>query len=273
LIAAEFGDYAVKKSGELFLNIWVIIIELLIALSIGAISSFWAKGIESFIIGLFSFFVIELVQVRLNIIKTNGVISSISSYLNNLNPCDTFSELFLIYGLRALSKVTKDTVYVERDYIWDFWRDCISRCRNKWSVLTYTKADETWDLGWGSTIALTIQKERIQNGCSIERIFIYDTEDEIEKLNKTMRMQRKIGIEVYYLKKREFVKNDLVKEYLKSEETLDIGISDDTWVYRTHLDKRRKMVSASASKSEGLKQKAQFLIREAKKIAEKYNEP
>ena len=252
------------------MNIWVIIIELLIALFIGAISSYWAEGTKSFIIGLFSFFVMELVQVRFNIIKTNKVISSISSYLNNLNPNDTFSELFLIYGLRTLSKVTKDTVYVERDYIWDFWRDCISRCRNKWSGLTYTKADETWDLGWGSTTALTIQQERIQNGCSIERIFIYDTEDELNKLNETMKMQKDIGIEVYYLKKSEFVNNKLVKEYLKSIETLDIGISDDIWVYRTHLDKRRKMIGASASRSEGLKQKAQFLIREAKKVAKKY---
>ena len=83
-------------------------------------------------------------------------------------------------------------------------------------------------------------------------------------------MQKNIGIEVYYLKKSKFVNNKIVKEYLKSLETLDIGISDDTWVYRTHLDKRRKMVGASASRSEALKQKTQFLIREAKKITKKY---
>ncbi|MCD6262620.1 MAG: hypothetical protein J7J52_06320, partial [Deltaproteobacteria bacterium] len=96
------------------------------------------------------------------------------------------------------------------------------------------------------------------------------TEDELNKLNETMRMQKDIGIEVYYLKKSKFVNNKLVKEYLKSIETLDIGISDDIWVYRTHLDKRRKMIGASASRSEGLKQKAQFLILEAKKVAKKY---
>jgi hypothetical protein len=134
-------------------------------------------------------------------------------------------------------------------------------------ALTNTKAEDTWQLGWGTTTALAIQKERIENGCVIERIFIVDSEEEINEIRSTMEQQRDIGISVSYVLAKELLNNPNSKDAYEQLGSLDVGICDGLWVYRTHLDRRRNMQSASATRDRNILRNAEFLVREAAKIS------
>jgi len=251
----------------------VVVIELVISVGAGIVSSFFvsSKGIAC-LIGIGIFFCIEMVKVRVSSTRSERGIERLRSIVESIAPVDVFSELALIYGLRATSRLLQGTVEVSKDQVWDFWKDCISRARTRWSVLTYTKAEDTWNLGWGSTTALAIQKERIANGCHIERIFLVDSQEELEKLYETAEQQREIGVEVYYLFKSKLLAGQHCRNALDSLGTSDIAVADGSWVYRTLLNSSRDMVGASATRNQDVLKKAEFILREVKKMAHEFKE-
>src|SRR5687767_13242253 len=126
-----------------------IIIDLLIAAVVGAISSIWAEGIVDFLIGLVTFFAIEMVRLNMWARRIDEQYEFISHALKAFKSSDKFSDLVLLYGLRSLGSLSKSSISVERDHVWEFWKDCMARVNSKWSVITYAKADETWFLAWG----------------------------------------------------------------------------------------------------------------------------
>jgi hypothetical protein len=57
----------------------------------------------------------------------------------------------------------------------------------------------------------------------------------------------------------------MVQEALKELRTLDVAVVDGSWVYRTHLDRQRKITGASAMIGSALVKQADFLVNEAYK--------
>jgi len=243
-------------------------IEFIVSVAIGIVSNFLVNSKEiAFLIGIGVFFCIELIRIRISTVENQHNIEKVSAIVQSLSPADSFSELAVLYGLRFSSQLARGTIKVSKEQIWDFWRDCVSKTSARWSVITNTKAKDTWDLGWGATTALAIQKERIENGCAIERVFVIDSDDELNEIRSTMEQQQGIGISVSYVLARELLKNQNAKNAFNQLGTLDVGICDGLWVYRTHLDKRRNMLSASATRDQNTLRDAEFLIREATRIS------
>ncbi len=246
-----------------------IIIDVVIAIAIGVITSFWTSGSTSLLIGTISFFSIELIRLKLSTEKILEQHNLINSLINLLKPHDKVSELALLYGLRNLSKLTPESVLVSKDDTWDFWKDCVGRAENKFSIISYTSPDETWNLKGWKEFSLAVQEERIKNDCKIERIFCIDSESEKEMLKDVMLSQQKIGIEVGYVLKEKLLSNKVVNEYCRDIGTLDVAIIDDFWVMKAHLDNNRNFIGASATRDKEILRKVSFVFREAKKIAKR----
>lgn len=246
-----------------------LIIDVAIAITTGVLTSFWTSGINSLIIGTISFFSIELIRLRISIEEVLELYGFVNQLINALKPHDKVSELALIYGLRSLSKLTDGSIWVPKDDIWIFWKDCIGRAENKISIISYGSLEDTWNLrGWRES-ALAVQAERIKNGCKIERIFCIESEFEKETLKGEMLSQQNIGIEVGYVIKEELLSNSVLKGSNLYIGTLDLMIIDDSWVTRGHLDNNRNFLGASASRDKDILSKASFLFREARKIAKR----
>lgn len=246
-----------------------IISEVVVAIAIGAVTSFWTSGNISFIIGAISFFSIELIRLRLTTEKVLELHNFINSSINILKPRDKVSELALLYGLRNFSKFKQESIWVPKEYTWDFWKDCIGRVENKFSIISYTALDETWNLKGWREFAIAVQEERIKNGCKFNRVFCIDSESEKEMVRDEMLTQQKIGIDVGYVLKRDLLSNKLLNEYQQDIKTLDVAVIDDSWVMRGHLDKDRNFIGASATRDNEILKKASFLVREAQKIAKR----
>jgi len=180
------------------------------------------------------------------------------------------SELSLLYGFKNYSKISDKYIWVPKDVVWDFWKDCISRTEHKFTILSYASNEETWHLHGWREFALAIQEERLKNGCRIERLFCLETNKEKDELNNEMMIQKNIGIDVGYFLKKNLLNNKLVKKYSHEIGTLDVALIDDSWVMRGHLDNKRSFTGASASRDEELLKRVSFIIiREAQKISHK----
>jgi len=247
----------------------IVTFDVVIAITIGAITSYWISGSTSLLIGAISFFSIELIRFKLSTEKILEQYNLINSLINLLKPHDKVSELALLYGLRNLSKPTLESVWVPKDYVRDFWKDCVARAENKFSIISYVSPDELWNLKGWKEFLLTVQEERIKNDCKIERIFCIDSKSEKEMLKDVMLSQQKIGIEVGYVLKDELLSNKVVNEYYPDIRTLDIATIDDSWVLRTHLDNNRNIISASTTRDKEILRKVQFVFWEAKGIVKR----
>jgi hypothetical protein len=220
-----------------------------------------------FLSGVGALIAIEAIRTILLVEKVYKQYEAVSSLLVELRAPDKFSELLLLYGLKDLGNLSRFFISVGKDEVRNFWRDCIARASIKWSVLTYARPDETWGLtSWGEE-ALAIQRERIVSGCTIERVFIVEDEDEKNKLYEIMKRHSLQGINVFWLLKSDLLANETAAAYCNEIGTLDFAVVDDSWVYRTLFDRQRTIVGANATKSEEMCKKAAWLIRQAQGLA------
>lgn len=99
------------------------IIEIVGAILIGVVTYFVRKdATDALLIGFVLLFAIELLRTRIEV--------------------DEFSELALIYGLKGFDNISGNTIYVPRDDILAFWKNCVSRTQNHWKVITYSLYDD-----------------------------------------------------------------------------------------------------------------------------------
>ena len=239
------------------------VIDFLIAVVVGGITAILATPMLGFLIGIATLFAVEMLRIRILVDKIKTQYEVVISMKNALEPNDKFGEIALVYGLRYYGKLAKSFVSVDKDHIWDFWRDCMIRAYNKWDVLTYTTSEETWNSGW-SKKTLSIQSERIVDGCVIERIFLVESQEERNKLQEIINQKKEIGIKVSWLLKDDLLANKAARNYYNNIGSLDFAIIDNTWIYMTRLDSQRQMIGACATKDPEIVEKAKLLLIEAK---------
>jgi hypothetical protein len=219
-------------------------VDLLIGLVVGLATSIITKNLAlASAIGLLTFFLTEFIDLKAKLLKHSEQLERLNEmWLGFLKPGDTVSELAYEYGFKQATNIANDQIHVSSDQVWTFWRTCLLKTKTRWVVISYVDPDTWWNLGTVKPTLVT-QEERIKWGCHIERIFCIDAENEIENLKDTIKEQSKIGIEVGVITKKKLLENKLIAQYIHDIGTLDIALVDDKYVYRTHIDKNRKIES------------------------------
>lgn len=243
------------------------LVDFSIALLVGLAAWFLkADGAIGFLLGISALFAIETARLIPLVEKIYQQYQAVNALLESLRATDKFSEILLLYGLKDLHNLSNSCVSVGKDDVRPFWKDCVARAKSKWTVFTYARVDETWGLSWAQE-ALAIQRERLISGCTIERVFIVDDVAEKAQLQAIMEEHSKTGVTVFWLLKSDILSNTTAKEYLTRVGTLDFGVADDTWVYRTVFDAQRNITGANAIKDQDVRDKAVWLIKEAQGAA------
>ncbi len=133
-------------------------------------------------------------------------------------------------------------------------------------MISYVANDETWHLAWGKKL-LSIQEERIKNDCVVERIFLVDSDDEVNLIENVAKSHHQIGIKVSWLLKDKLLESTSVYEAHNNLRTFDVAIADNSWVCLTYLDKKRMITSAEASMKKDFVKAACFMVDEAKRLS------
>jgi hypothetical protein len=241
------------------------VVEALVAVITGVVTSYWLAPERGFTVGAITLVLLEVFRLRSHLDQLEAAVGRQTAFTQGLFGEDAFSELRLIYARRPGTCVSANSVSVDREQALRFWHDCLAHASRHWFVATYSVADESWHLGWGRSSSLEIQRERIASGCRITRVFVVESESEKDATIDTMRQQRSIGVDVRWILKSELTQNRMVQEALKELRTLDVAVVDGSWVYRTHLDRQRKITGASAMIGSALVKQADFLVNEAYK--------
>jgi hypothetical protein len=220
------------------------------------------------LVGFVSLCSIELLKTRLEISKIAKQYHSLVSWLQAIEPVDEFSELALIYGLKGFENSQRNTISVQKDDILTFWKNCMSRTQHNWQVISYSRHDETWALGW-MKYGNAIQKERLLSGCNITRVFVVDSLEEKKEFELTMKEQSKINIDISWVLKEKLLENKIAREAFEFIKSLDVAVIDNTWVYMTYCDANRRLTSASATKDKEILKRAKVIVDEAIEMGNK----
>lgn len=248
-------------------TILIIIGELGIALVAGWITSFHFINPDfSFLFGLGTFIALQLITVIIANATIRETISNISIVNDYLKNGDSFTEMAVIYALRSAS-YAKDKIDVHKDDVLELWKECISRIKSKWTVLSYATPEDCWNLTWGAKHSLAIQNERIKAKCQIQRIFLVDSDKEIENLRSAIANQKGIDITVKWLTVHELLENRCCKQAVKELKTFDVAVADESWVFMTFLDNSKNIVSARATRTASHLKAAKKLLSEAEGLS------
>ena len=265
-----------KKKSSQFMNMKISFNAFFAFIVFGAnfamsyVTSWHLSNSHAFLTSLLFFFIGELIVIRNKVGKLLEQHEFLVPLIKNLKLENKFSEIIVLYALRAFKKITAGSVTVQKEDVWNFWWDCFSRIKNRWVVISYVDNNEAWNMGWGRGKTIFIQEERIKNGCIIERVFLVDTEDEVEKIHEIAETHQKIGIKVSWCLKQHLFQNEPVKQAYNEIKTLDIALIDDSWVCKTFLNSKRKVTGAEASILEKDVQNADLLISEAFKQSQPF---
>ena len=142
----------------------------------------------------------------------------------------------------GLTKITKQLddislkkLYVPRDGIWNVWTSLISSASKE--ILATNLED--WEHANQDETGLRLQKEAINNGVSIKRIFIYYEEGEkhINGLYNFANKQINVGIQVKFILQKKIETNSSIQDDLRNlERMLDIVITDKQSILLTEVE-------------------------------------
>jgi hypothetical protein len=244
-----------------------ILVDFSAAIGVGFATFFFVQDKAiSFLVGLITFFCVEMFFLSYWANSAQSRLKFLEQYFGALAPADKFSEVVLLTALRSYATFKESTLLVDKEHIYELWRDCVSRAGTSFSSVSYASPKDTWFLSWGREAALAIQRERIESGCKIERVFIVDTSEELAQLQSTFSQQRAIGIKVFWLLNSNLRELERLETLQQQLGTCDIALVDNEWVYRTHLDKRQP-IRASACRSRGITEAASAFLLELKGMA------
>lgn len=252
-----------------FIEIPVIIVEIALSIGIGFGLNVFISTLDPFIVGIITFLIIELARIKIYFRKSIRYLDIFKSLLESKKNNPMVRELSLLYGLKDIYSLQSNSVFASKDDVWKFWRDCITRADQSFQIISYGSAKVTWNLPGWDRFSMAIQEERVKNKCRIQRIFCLDSEKEKIDLDEEMQNQKDIGVDVYYVYKKEILKNQILKSQLRVINTYDFAIIDNSWIMRGHLNKDRSFNSISASSDEVLLEKSRFIFTEVLAISEK----
>jgi hypothetical protein len=107
-----------------------------------------------------------------------------------------------------------------------------------------------------------VQRERIMQGGSIKRVYVFDYSSDYDDFKDVMIRQEMIGVNVKWILKEDLLRSPLVAESVKELGTLDIAVADGSWVFRVFVDDAGMITSSNAIKDEECTRLAKVLFYE-----------
>jgi hypothetical protein len=123
----------------------------------------------------------------------------------------------------------------------DTFLQLLWRFENTTLASNYIYPDEGWGRAYGDLFA-EIQRSKIKvNKAIIRRVFIVDSEEEVNRLGSIMSEQKEVGVKVKYIFKSKIETTTMLKNKADRLETLDFDVVDSKYVWLTIMDKNRKI--------------------------------
>jgi hypothetical protein len=254
-------------------NLLWVLLELATAIIFGWITTYVIDGNAAFVSGILVFMCIEFVRSNVGMKALEQKVDALLELVPKFEARDGFTEIRLLYYKRGTGQVSEHAIEVDKHQMLQLWRECMVRATVSWQALQYARSDETWGLGWGAKDGYFIQEERIKSGCRIERIIVLDDDAERKKWERIAEAQKRIGIQLGWVHKRELIANKLVNSKIGFLRTLDIAIWDSRWAYLIYTDEGRDAKVAKVTDDLDIVEACQSVINEAKILNSQLSEP
>lgn len=123
----------------------------------------------------------------------------------------------------------------------DVFIQLLWRMKYRLLATNYVSPKEGWGRAYGE-LYHEIQRSKIKvSKAMISRIFIVDNQEEVNQLHDVMMKQQQAGIKVKYIFRKEIERTPMLKPGADAIESLDFDIFDDSLIWLTMTDKRRKI--------------------------------
>jgi hypothetical protein len=191
-------------------------------------------GLLSILVGLISTQVINsIIEFHRHSQEVKGINLKLANLLQKISePVHTTSELYNIlrYGV---TKITKEQIP-------NAWLELLWKIESRYFALSYTSPDFWWSQAF-SKLAIEIQRvKRNVIKAEISRVFVYETDDELRRLQDVMLEQCKAGIRVRHISKDSIESKVLLKKLKSGIKTLDYALIDSKIVLLVYVDKNRE---------------------------------
>lgn len=223
------------------------------------------SGLLSILIGLVGSSVINnLIEFSHQSRRTNKIDVNLSNLLVKIGKFQQSGwELnqILRYGVTTF----------KREQIPNVWIELLWQMEHKYYGVSYSDPDLWWSQAF-SKLAIEIQKTKILvNKADVRRIFIYDDEEEKNRIYDTIREQCLAGINVKYISRQSIDGSYLLKQLASKLETFDFALIDSKIAWLVVVDKNRKFKSGKALIEETLSDNYQRFFDHLFQEAEKFN--
>ena len=201
----------------------------------------------SFLTGILLFISCELFLLILAHENMQKVSNLVLSLVKSLPEEGHFSDFYTIISLSSLRKHTRKLIdygieFHKGEEIPRIWTECITNIETSLTVVSYVSVSHWWRKGYAIP-NLEIQKHKVTVGKKIVRIFLWDTNDEYEKLLKLAEVQKQSGILVKNVPFNTILSDKAIKKCLKKIGTPDVGVIDNKWAALLFLDSNRDIKS------------------------------
>lgn len=158
----------------------------------------------------------------------------------------------------------------KREQIPNIWIELLWQMENRYYGVSYSDPDLWWSQAF-SKLAIEIQKTKIiVNKADIRRVFIYQDEEEKNRINELMREQYAAGINVKSISRKSIDDSYLLKQLAGKLETFDYALIDSKIAWLVTVDKNRKFKVGKALIDETLADKYKRFFDHLFQEAEKF---
>ncbi|UCD06464.1 MAG: hypothetical protein JSV98_04335 [candidate division WOR-3 bacterium] len=130
---------------------------------------------------------------------------------------------------------------IPREQVFDVLIQLLWRIDTGLLATNYIDPDEGWGRAYGD-LYHEIQRSKVKvSKATINRVFIVDNQNEVDKLRSVMLIQKEAGVKVRVFFKKRLEATSVLKTAAATIETLDFDVFDSRYVWLTILDKNRKI--------------------------------
>jgi len=215
--------------------------EILLGIVIGFIAFHLSKGsglpegLFSLIIGLLTTIVTVLViEFSRQMEKLENINSNLSNVLIIISTDQ--SEKFKSVLKYGFSEIPKEDIPIT-------WFELLWATRKTYYATNYIRQEDIYEFKYAES-ALSIQKAQIDvRNIIVNKVFILDSEDEIDKIEASLIDQTNLGINAKFILKETIDSTDFLKNRVEKLETIDFGIFDSSVAFLWQLENNRKIKS------------------------------
>lgn len=141
-------------------------------------------------------------------------------------------------GTLDLVPLGTPVVRISKDGVALLWKTCLSRMQHSWTATSYIKPEQGWNQAFTKE-GLEIQRQKVFAGAMIKRVFIVDSQQELDSLKDVIRAQESAGITVRWLSRQKIDTLSSLEAASKNLETFDFVVADSSTLLLICIDEKR----------------------------------